>query len=153
MERIEFSTSEISASLEELIDAGGHFTICVSGSSMAPFLVHGRDSVRLTECRPQDMKKGRILLFKRTSGELILHRVKRVMPNGSLIMNGDAQFWCEQISPAQVIAAVSTVERGGKAIPCSSPGYRAMVFFWQILFPLRPLIFRVVNKLKRMKNK
>lgn len=153
MEKIEFLTSEISVSLEEIIRDGGHMTLCVSGSSMNPFLVHGRDSVRLIKCRPQDFKKGRILLFKRFSGELVLHRIKRVLSDGSLIMNGDAQVWCEQISPSQAIAAVSAVECDGKLIPCSSVTYRTKVFLWQLLFPIRSQIFRVRNKLKRMRNK
>ena len=153
MEKFEFSTSEISASLEEIINAGGHFTLCVSGSSMNPFLVHGRDSVRLTNCQVQKLKKGQILLFKRTSGELVLHRVKRVMSDGSLIMNGDAQVWCEQIAPSQIIAAVSDIECNGKTIPCSSLKYRAKIFLWQLLFPLRSLIFRVIRKARQITNK
>ena len=153
MEKIEFSTSEISASLEEIISIGGRFTLCVSGSSMNPFLVHGRDSVRLTKCRPQDFKRGRILLFKRTTGELVLHRIKRVLSDGTLIMNGDAQIWCEQIAPEQAIAAVTDVECKGKVIPCSSAGYRSKIFLWQMMFPIRAQIFRVRNKIKRTVNK
>ena len=153
MEKIDFSTSEISASLEEIISEGGHFTLCVSGSSMNPFLVHGRDFVRLVKSTPQDLKKGRILLFKRNTGELVLHRVKRVLSDGSLVMNGDAQFWCEQISPEQVIATVSEIECKGKLVSCKSLRYRAKIFLWQLLFPLRPIMFRVCNKIKRMINK
>lgn len=153
MDKIEFSTFEISASLEEIIAAGGHFTLCVSGSSMNPFLVHGRDFVRLKKCSPQELKKGRILLFKRASGELVLHRVMRVLADGSLIMNGDAQVWCETISPDMVIATVSDIECNGKVISCSSLKYRTKIFLWQLLFPIRWLIFRVRNKIKRMKNK
>ena len=153
MERIEFSTSEVSASLEEIISSGGHFTLCVTGSSMNPFLVHGRDSVRLIKCRPQDFKKGRILLFRRKSGELVLHRVMRVKSDGNLVMNGDAQIWCETISSDAVIAAVSAVEQNGRVISCDSFGYRAKVFLRQLLFPIRSLNFRVRNKLKRMRNK
>ena len=153
MEKIEFSTSEVSASLEEIINAGGHFTLCVSGSSMNPFLVHGRDFVRLKKYIAQDLKKGRILLFRRDTGELVLHRVRRVLPDGRLVMNGDAQVWCETISPEQVIAAVSDIECKGRLFSCRSVRYRAVVFFWQLLFPFRSLIFRVRNKLKRMMNK
>lgn len=153
MDKIEFSTSQISASLEEIIDAGGQFTLCVSGSSMNPFLVHGRDSVRLTKCSPQDFKKGRILLFKRPAGELVLHRVLRVLPDGRLVMNGDAQIWCEQISPDNAIAVVTDIECNGKKVSCKSLRYRAKIFVWQLLFPLRSLFFRVRNKLKRMRSK
>lgn len=153
MERIDFSTSEISASLEEVISMGGCFTLCISGSSMNPFLIHGRDCVRLVKCRPQDFKRGRILLFKRTTGELVLHRIKRVLSDGALIMNGDAQVWCEQISPEQVIAAVTDIECKGKVIPCSSVVYRAKIFLWQMLFPIRAQIFRVHKKIKRTVNK
>lgn len=153
MEKIEFSTSEVSASLQEIINAGGHFTLCVSGSSMNPFLVHGRDFVRLKKYIAQDLKKGRILLFRRDTGELVLHRVRRVLPDGSLVMNGDAQVWCETISLEQVIAAVSDIECKGRIFSCRSFSYRVVVFFWQLLFPFRSLIFRVRNKMKRMINK
>lgn len=153
MEKIEFSTSEVSASLQEIINAGGHFTLCVSGSSMNPFLVHGRDFVRLKKYIAQDLKKGRILLFRRDTGELVLHRVRRVLPDGRLVMNGDAQVWCETILPEQVIAAVSDIECKDRIFSCSSVKYRAKIFFWQLLFPFRSLIFRVRNKLKRMINK
>ncbi len=153
MEKIEFSTSEVSASLQEIINAGGHFTLCVSGSSMNPFLVHGRDFVRLKKYIAQDLKKGRILLFRRDTGELVLHRVRRVLPDGRLVMNGDAQVWCETISPDMVIAAVSDIECNGKSVSCNSFKYRTKIFLWQLLFPIRSLIFRVRNKLKRMINK
>lgn len=153
MNKLEFSTSEISASLEEIVSAGGQMTICVSGSSMSPFLIHGKDSVKLIKCRPQDLKKGEILLFRRSTGELVLHRVKQVLRDGSLIMNGDAQIWCEQISPEQAIAAVVSIERDGKITACTSHKYRTAVFLWQLMFPIRSLIFRVRNKLKRMRNK
>lgn len=153
MEKIEFSTSEISSSLEEIIKAGGHFSLCVSGSSMRPFLTDGRDIVRLRAFCKSECKRGNILLFKREDGTLVLHRVKRVLPDGSLIMNGDAQFWCETIAPGQAIAVVSEIERRGKLIACSSLKYRASVFLWQLLFPLRPLLFRIKNKINRMKKK
>ena len=153
MDKIEFSTFEISASIEEIIAEGGHFTLCVSGSSMNPFLVHGRDFVRLIKCNPQDLKKGRILLFKRASGELVLHRVMRVLSDGRLIMNGDAQVWCETISSDMVIAAVSDIECNGKSVSCSSFKYRTKIFLWQLLFPIRSLIFRVRSKIKRITKK
>lgn len=55
--------------------------LVISGNSMSPFLVHGRDTIYLSRLdRP--VKKGDVLLYKRDSGAYILHRVYKVEENG-----------------------------------------------------------------------
>ena len=62
-------------------EAGGVMEMPVFGSSMAPFLIHGRDAVRLVKCT-HPPKRGEIVLFRRLDGHYVLHRVWRVTKSG-----------------------------------------------------------------------
>ena len=127
--------------------------LVVTGNSMNPFLKDGKDIVWLEKCRETDFKRGKILLFRRSSDKIVLHRVLKSMPDGTLVMNGDAQYWCEDIKKEQALAVVTHVEVNGKKISCNSMTYRFRIAMWQNLKPLRPLIFRVYRKLKRIFGK
>lgn len=52
-------------------EAGGVMEMPVFGSSMAPFLIHGRDAVRLVKCT-YPPKRGEIVLFRRLDGQYVL---------------------------------------------------------------------------------
>lgn len=147
MEKIVYSTAEIADTLEDMIKDGATVPLCVSGTSMRPFLLEGRDVVWLGECKPVDFKRGRILLFKRNDGTLVLHRIRKVLQDGSLLMNGDAQTWCETILQTQAIACVSEIERPGKKTSCESFAFKLRSEIWQLLMPLRSLLLRFWRKL------
>lgn len=127
--------------------------LVVTGNSMRPFLRDGEHTVWLEACAESDFKRGRILLFRRTNGKIVLHRVRKVRPDGIIVMNGDAQDWCENIEKNQTLAVVTHIELNGKRKPCSSIFYRMKTEIWQLLMPARPFIFRVVRKLRRMFRK
>lgn len=124
---------------DESIDA---LPLIISGNSMSPFLVHGRDTVYLSRLtRP--VKRGDVLLYQRSNGVYIFHRVYRV-ENNSFTMVGDAQTELELgIRPEQVIAIMTSVERKGKR---QAPGSFWWEFFekvWIRIVPLRPLMRRI----------
>ncbi len=143
------SSAQFVENFKDIINDGGCVPLIVTGNSMLPFLANGRDTVWLSACKNEDLKKGKILLFERDNGNLVLHRVKRLLSQDKLEMNGDAQYWCETIKKEQVIAAVSHIEKNGKKISCNSIMYIIRVRLWQALKPLRPLIFKVWRKLTK----
>lgn len=148
MEKVTFSTAEIFETIESTVSDGGYFPLVVSGTSMNPFLQDGRDIVWLRACDQADLKRGAILLFKRNDSGLVLHRVREVLPDGELLMNGDAQTWCEKIKTKQVVAVVSDVEKNGKKKSCSSYAHKAKSVIWHMTMPVRPYIMRVWRKFK-----
>ena len=123
--------------------------LIVTGNSMRPFIKDGRDTVWLEACKDSDYKRGKILLFRREGGKFVLHRVRKVMPDGTLVMNGDAQYWCESIKKEQVLAVVTYIETNGKKRSCNSMRYKFGIEVWQILKPLRPWIFRAQRIIKK----
>lgn len=149
MEKMIFSPAEFVGIIEDTVNKGGSMPLVVTGVSMSPFLKDGEDTVWLEACKESDFKRGKILLFRREDGKIVLHRVRNVKSDGTLIMNGDAQYWCEDIKKEQALAVVTYIEKNGKKISCNSLRYKFRAEVWQLLKPLRPLIFRVQRKLKR----
>ena len=143
MDKLVFSGKAIAPQLTDAISAGGRICLVVTGSSMTPFLKHGRDTVCLRAWEEKDLKCGQILLFQRPEHSLVLHRIRKRLPARKLLMNGDAQAWCETISTEQVIAVVSTVERNGRHISCNSVWFWLWHWLWYPTRPIRPILFKL----------
>lgn len=110
--------------------------LVISGNSMSPFLIHGRDTVYLSSLnRPP--RRGDALLYQRRNGSYVFHRVYRVTAEG-LTMVGDAQTVLEHgIREDQIIAVMTAATRKGKNI---LPGSFWWFFFekvWIRMLPLR----------------
>ena len=143
MDKLTVSGEAFAPVLQEILSAGGSTCIVVSGSSMYPFLKHGRDTVFLRAHKDEDLKRGQILLFQRPDQSLVLHRIRKVLPDGHLVMNGDAQTWCETISAHQVLAVVTSVERNGRKLSCDKALFRLWNFLWYPTRPIRTVLFQI----------
>ncbi len=127
-----------------ILSTDGDFPLTVSGTSMMPLMKDGKTTVLLT--RNFAPQKGRILLFRRIDGSLVLHRVRKIEKDGTLIMNGDAQNWCERISPSQVIAAVNYISIGKRNVKYNTPLLKIWDSIWYITYPVRQRLFRIAKR-------
>ena len=114
MEKLIWTSAEFIGIIEDTVKKGSSMPLVVTGNSMEPFMKDGRDTVWLECCKDSDYKRGKILLFKREDEKIVLHRVRKVMPDDVLIMNGDAQYWCEEIKKEQALAVVTYIEKKRK---------------------------------------
>lgn len=126
--------------------------LVVTGNSMSPFLIHGRDTVYLSRLtRPA--RRGDALLYQRRNGSCVFHRVYRVTDEG-LTMVGDAQTVLERgIQSDQIIAIMTAATRKGKSI---RPGSFWWVFFekvWIRMIPLRRPVHSLYTRCSRMFRK
>ena len=124
--------------------------LTVTGNSMSPFLIHGRDTVYLSRLtRPA--RRGDVLLYRRDSGAYVLHRVYAVTPQ-CYTMVGDAQTDLEPgIRPDQLIAIMTRATRKDKEL---CPGAFWWNFFetaWLRLLPLRRPIHKLYTIIKPSK--
>lgn len=113
-------TEEYLNAVSALIAEGREVTVPVRGGSMNPFLVDNRDCVLLVPV-PERLRRGDIVLFRRSSGQYVLHRivaVRRSRPGGHepvYFMRGDAQEMTEgPVARAQVRALAARVMRHGR---------------------------------------
>ena len=116
--------------------------LVISGNSMSPFLVHGRDTIYLSRLT-RAPRRGDALLYRRDNGAYVFHRVYAVK-DGLLTMVGDAQTQLEPgIRPDQVIAVMTAAVRRGKHL---APGCFWWEFFekiWIRMIPLRDPVRRL----------
>ena len=135
--------------LLEMLEVTEPVPLVISGSSMTPFLVHGRDTVYLTKIR-QPLKRGDMVLYRRDSGNYILHRVYRVEED-SYTMVGDAQTWLEAgIRRDQILARVTAVRRRGKLLQKGSFWWDFFEKVWIRMVPLRPVAMGTYSRLKKL---
>lgn len=121
--------------------------LVITGGSMTPFLVGGRDTVYLSRLtRPA--RRGDMLLYRRRNGTYVLHRVYRA--EETLTMVGDAQTELEPgICPSQVMAIVTRAERKGKSL---GPGTFWWEFFekvWLRMVPVRRGIMKLYAAVRK----
>lgn len=131
-----WTVEELMAFLPGVLEAGGTLPLVISGSSMSPFLIHGRDTVYLSKIR-QPVKPGDMVLYRRDSGELILHRVCRIDARG-FSMLGDAQTQIESgVRQQQLLAVVTAVNRKGQLLTGKSMVWKFFEIIWLRVIPLR----------------
>ncbi len=141
---------EISPLLLGLIDNGTDVTFTVTGQSMQPTVYNLRDTVVLTKCEPDKLKKRQIPLYLRKNGSYVLHRIVKVHKD-TYDMCGDHQYEIEKGVPKEaVLCVVKGFTRKGVYHSCDEFGYRFYSFIWTLCIPLRrPVIFlhRAVTKI------
>ena len=135
--------------LLSLLEETESVPLVISGSSMTPFLVHGRDTVYLS--KPEaPFRRGDMLLYRRDSGSYVLHRVYRT-EGERLTMVGDAQTCLEPgIRRDQILARVSAVRRKGKLLKSGSFWWTFFEKIWIRMVPLRPLVRSVYEAFRRI---
>lgn len=149
---IVFDTEEYMTAMRELTEQGLEVTIPIFGGSMVPFLADGRDEV-LIKKPDRTLKKGDIVFFQRDSGRFILHRIRKVKPEGYYIV-GDSQRRIEgPIREEQIFAVVIKAKRHGKWV---APGDFWWEFFehvWIHMIPLRACLIKGYTYLRKGSRK
>lgn len=148
MENKKVSLEEMISLITEQLNSGGTFEIPITGTSMLPLLVQGRDFVVLKKAENK-LNKDDIPLYKRTDGHFVLHRVFDNI--GDLYsMCGDNQWVIEKgINSSQVIGIVVAIRRKGKIIDVNSMSYKLYCKVWRLLFPIRKYIVKIRGKLAK----
>ena len=130
----------------------GVFYLTVTGTSMTPTLYSDSSSVALVSVERKPVRKYDIVLFKRDNGDIVLHRVIKILPDGMLLVNGDSQVWTEKVRIDNILAVVQSYTKNGRRIKCSGICFWCKSTVWCILRPLRPRIFRLSAKLKQFRK-
>lgn len=120
--------------IEQELAAHGHSFFQTVGDSMEP-LLHNRRSTVVIQAKQGRLKPYDVALYRRPSGEYVLHRVLRVLENGYLI-RGDNRIWKETV-PEEWILGVMTGYYATEAeefTPCTEQNVRR---YWAKTRPRR----------------
>ena len=149
MEHKTFDARALLESYRELLPQVDSLPLEVTGSSMAPFLVPGRDTVRLSAIR-RPLRVGDIVLYQRGSGEYILHRICRT-DGHTFTLVGDAHTVVEPgIRPDQIFALVTEVTRKQKKLTPGSFWWEFFEKIWVRIIPLRPWLLRRASAARKI---
>ena len=138
--------------LEEELMRTGEIVFSNRGRSMMPLIREGKDLVVIKKCRGR-LKKYDVPLYKRDSGQYVLHRIIKVRKNDYVIC-GDNRYHKEYgITDRHIIGVLTAVIRNGKEISVTNRRYRLYVHVWYFLFPVRAFIMRARNVIRRIEKK
>jgi signal peptidase I len=111
--------------------------IKLKGYSMYPLFVPDRDYAIIEKADPKQLKRGDVVLYRRDSGVLVLHRIYRVRPEG-FYMVGDNQTTIEgPLRANQMKGKLIAFIRNGHEVPVKNTFYRVISDFWLFLRPVR----------------
>lgn len=137
--------------LRELTEEGKEVSLLITGSSMSPFLIHGRDYVYFRK-PDRDLKKGDIVFFQRDSGQYVMHRILRIRKDGYYLV-GDGQTEVEgPIRRGQIFGLIYCVRRKGRKIQPGDFWWGFFAHVWTAFRPVRPWITHIYGFFRRMRR-
>ena len=145
-EHITMSPEELMPRVHGLLDAGQTVPLIITGNSMNPFLIHGRDTVFLSPPN-REFRRGDMIFYRRDNGQYVLHRIYRAEGECYALI-GDAQIDIEHgIRREQIIAYISAVNRKGKVLKAGSFWWEFFEKVWICMVPFRRWILGVYTAL------
>lgn len=145
------STHKLFPVIEGILSEGRQVRFTVSGNSMWPFIIHNRDSVLLTSCDANKLKKGTIILFQTEFGNYVLHRITKVVQDG-YITTGDGNLHRDGfVSYDGVKAKVIKIYRKEKEISCDDWRWKIVFRIWMSAFPIRKYLQKLILRIHRKK--
>ena len=104
-----------SSTFEEQLSIHGRIIYTNVGDSMLPFIKQGRD-VLIIERASSALKKYDVPLYKRDSGQYVLHRIHKVRQDGYVLCGDNRAFRESGVKDGQIIGVLTGIIRGDKKI-------------------------------------
>lgn len=118
------------------------------GDSMMPLIRQGRDILIISAVNGR-LKKYDVPLYKRDSGQYVLHRILKVRADDYVIC-GDNRWQREYgITDRHIIGVLTGIVRDGKEISVTDKKYRLYVHLRCDFFYVRAFILMVKHYIKR----
>lgn len=142
----------MSSTFEEQLEKDGILIYTNVGDSMMPLLRQHKDIIIIKKTISR-LKKYDVPLYKRSSGQYVLHRILKVRPNDYVIC-GDNRWQIEYgITDQNIIGVLTGFIRDGKEISVTDKRYLLYVHIWCDFFIVRAFILRVKHFLKKIISK
>ena len=144
-------------SFEELLDKNGYLVYTNVGVSMMPLLRQRKDIMEIRKKGSERCRKYDAVLFKRPDtegrGKYVLHRILKVFPDGTYWIVGDNCVEGEIVREENVLGILTSVNRNGRKISVTDPGYKAYVYLWCAPYHLRFFVLKSRRRLRSAAGK
>ena len=126
---------------EDVIAEKGKLIYTNVGDSMYP-LIQPRDLLVIQKVTRR-LQKFDVPLYKRDTGQYVLHRIMKIERDGSYVMCGDNRCYPEHgISDRHIIGVLTDIIRDGRTIPVGKP----KPFLWFHSITYRKVLHRLGKK-------
>ena len=137
-------TREYVSVLREIAESGKIVSLRIAGSSMSPFLAHGRDYIYFTK-PDREPRTGDMVFYQRKNGQYVMHRIYKKKPEGYYIV-GDAQTEIEgPVDRGQIFALIIKVKRKDRIIRPGDFWWEFFEHVWIHMIPLRRRAVRIYS--------
>lgn len=136
------------STFEEELKEKGVLVYTNVGTSMRPLIRQGKDVMIISSLDKlgRDLRKMDVPLYKRDSGQYVLHRIIKINKNGYVI-RGDNTYSNEYgVTDSQVLGVLTGVIRNGKEISVNSFWYKVYSYFWLYTYYIRKVVVWVRRK-------
>ena len=141
----------INSTFEEVLAKNGKLTYTNVGDSMMPLIRQDKDLLIIEPVHGR-LKKYDVPLYRRDSGQYVLHRILKVRREDYVIC-GDNRWRKEYgITDRHIIGILTGIVRDGKTISVTDKKYLLYVHVWCDFFPIRAILIRISNKLKKIRR-
>lgn len=126
---------------EQELEKNGKIVYTNVGTSMMPLLRQNRDLMIIVKPHGR-LKKYDVPLYKRPSGQYVLHRILKVRENDYVICGDHCHRREYGITDRQIIGVLTGFIRDGKTYSVKNKGYKTYVHLWCDFFYIRAFILR-----------
>ena len=140
---------------ETEINERGYIAYTNEGDSMMPLLRQHRDIMVIRKIT-SPLQKNDAVLFKRPTGQYVLHRIVKVCKNGQYRIVGDNRAFPETVPEEWIIGILTEIIRDGEHLSVESDEYKAYlktVPRHRFRLKLKAFPRRVLGKMKRICRK
>ena len=142
----------INSTFEEVLAKNGKLIYTNVGDSMMPLIRQDKDLLVIEPVHGR-LKKYDVPLYRRDSGQYVLHRILKVRQEDYVIC-GDNRWKKEYgITDRHIIGILTGIFRDGKTIPVTDKKYLLYVHVWCDFFPIRAILICIRNKLKKIRRR
>jgi hypothetical protein len=128
---------------EQELEQNGRLIYTTVGRSMRPFLRSGQDLMVIEARKGGRFQPRDVVLYRRKTGKYVLHRIMRVRRD-DYVLCGDNCWTLEPgIRDEQILGVLTAVIREGKRLDVTAKSYRAKVFAWWALYPIRACVLYI----------
>lgn len=136
----------------ELLRKHGRMLSDIQGISMLPFLRQGKDVVELEDIEKylshSSLHKFDVVLYRRYSGELVLHRLYGQDEEGFWFRGDHEYFYERRVNREQLQAVMVGFYRGKRYVSAEDKGYKLLVRIWCKSGKIRGCIRKLFRKMK-----
>lgn len=138
---------------EEQLEQHGTLVYTNVGDSMLPLLRQKRDLLIIGKRPEGPCKKYDVVLYKRPSGQYVLHRILKVGRDGYVICGDNRRRREFDVPDDWIFGILTGVVRDGKKVDLTSFRYRFYVHLWCDFFWIRAGLIWLRSILSKRKHK